>query len=454
MLATWRPRPRRPRPRTLRPRAARLLYAGGAAGVVVAAVAVCAFVLFGRKPSNDPQSAPAANAAAAASGRQTLPPPNQEDRGADQIQRPSQSAHIGPGLQPSPSNAVVDAPTAVNQAQVQPANAAGPALSGRVDVVPGASSPKAGVPTAPTAKQIVSEATAYIKVRTGRMEAFGSGFVISTEGDEVLVATNDHVINPDHGLPMQGNDRRRPREAPVITVVFRSGGDAAVEQSLAGTVVAAEGDENHDLAVLRVRGVQKPPQPLKPSMISLPEATTPVLIYGFPFGNIDKMVNRGVQGNPSVKVNRSSISGTLKDRFGQVSHVQFNGGIDPGNSGGPVVDEKTGELVGVAVAKISNSSIGFAIPAAELVRMLAGRLGPPRLAMNGERQGQVELAVELPLIDPLNQVKSAELRYTPTGAKPALARPEPDGSWPPLPGATSVSLTLDESTAAAKFQAP
>jgi hypothetical protein len=302
--------------------------------------------------------------------------------------------------------------------------------------------------------QKVSDATAYIRVRAGQSESSGSGFVVPASGDQVLVATNDHVVNPDHGHPRAMDNPRSRRDAPVITVVFRSGVGPGVEQSRAGTVIAADGEGNHDLALIRVRGVEKPPGPVRLSATSLPEVTTPVLTLGFPFGNIDRMVNPGARENPSVKVNRSSISGTLKDRFGQVSHVQINGGIDSGNSGGPVVDERTGEVVGIAVAKISNSSVGFAIPAAELSRMLDGRLGSIRFAMRRERRGLADPEVEATLFDPLKQVRSAELLYTTAGATPPGAGPSADGSWPTLPGATSVTLELNQETASAAFQAP
>ena len=301
----------------------------------------------------------------------------------------------------------------------------------------------------------LEEATVYVRrANAGQREASGSGVVVQASGDQVLVATNDHVVNPEHGHPPGTEDPRSRRVAPVITVVFRSGSGPEFEQACTGTVVAADGNGNHDLALIQVRGVRKPPEPVRLSGNSLPEVTTTVLILGFPFGNIDLIANPDGRGNPSVKINRASISGTLKHRFGQVSLIQINGGIDPGNSGGPVVDERTGEAVGIAVAKISDSSVGFAIPATELSHMLDGRLGTIRLAMRKERRGLVELDVEATLLDPLKHVRSAELLYTTAGATPPEAGPSTDGSWPSLPGATSVSMEINQETASATFQAP
>ena len=117
----------------------------------------------------------------------------------------------------------------------------------------------------------------------------------------------------------------------------------------------------------------------------------PVLIYGFPFGNINGKLNAASQRNPSITVDRGSVSGLRKDQFGQVSLVQIDGSINPGNSGGPVVDEP-GRLVGVSVAKIRNTKIGFAIPSAELGRMLDGR-GTREHRPAGDHNGLADLQV-------------------------------------------------------------
>src|SRR6516225_4286523 len=59
--------------------------------------------------------------------------------------------------------------------------------------------------------------------------------------------------------------------------------------------------------------------------------------------------------NPSITVNRGSVSSMKNDQFNRLAHIQIDGSINPGNSGGPVVDEK-GRLVGIAVAKIHNTN--------------------------------------------------------------------------------------------------
>jgi S1-C subfamily serine protease len=261
----------------------------------------------------------------------------------------------------------------------------------------------------------IEEATVFIRVVAGRGEMQGSGFVVQASGDQVLVATNDHVVNPDHGHPRGMADSRRQRESLPITVIFRSGGGPGVEEALPGTVVASEGEGTNDLALIRVRGLRHVPQPVKIGGGTLPELTTPLQIYGYPFGTIMSEVT-GSRENPTITVNGSSVSGTRKDQFGRVSLIQINGGLESGNSGGPVVEKRTGELVGVAVAKIDGSStVCFAIPASELQRLLERPMDTVAAEVQGAKQNPLvaplpvkrgpenPFAVLGPLIDPLKQ---------------------------------------------------
>src|SRR5438046_133142 len=77
------------------------------------------------------------------------------------------------------------------------------------------------------------------------------------------------------------------------------------------------------------------------------------------------------RGNPAVTVGKGTVSSLREDEAGEVAVVQIDGDINPGNSGGPVVDGQ-GRLVGIAVAKITGTRIGLAIPPSELTKMLDG----------------------------------------------------------------------------------
>jgi hypothetical protein len=65
------------------------------------------------------------------------------------------------------------------------------------------------------------------------------------------------------------------------------------EQLYSAEVVASEHEGNCDLAILKVDRVKNPPLPIVLNDEAEPKETMPVLIYGFPFGNIDRMLNAG-----------------------------------------------------------------------------------------------------------------------------------------------------------------
>nr|WP_303652789.1 trypsin-like peptidase domain-containing protein [Paludisphaera mucosa] len=280
----------------------------------------------------------------------------------------------------------------------------------------------------------IKDATVYLKVGGGPGSGTGSGFVIRVEGNVVYVATNHHVVQP----PTEGNAPPAIASSmswPPVLAVFRSGDPNRRESVHTAQVVAFDREDNRDLAVLKVVGVSEPPAPIDLSVAAEAVETTPLGIYGFPFGNLNQVIDRNNQGNPSVTVSRGAVSRLQFDEAGRLALVQIDGSIDPGNSGGPVVDDK-GRLVGLAVSKIAFSNIGFAVPAKELERMLEGRVGRVRVNREPPSGGEAVLKVQADLIDPLDKVRSIEVLYVPT-ALPAT--PGVDG-WGELAGAQRTPL--------------
>ena len=136
--------------------------------------------------------------------------------------------------------------------------------------------------------------------------------------------------------------------------------------------------------------------------------------------------------------------------------VQIDGAINPGNSGGPVVDA-LGRLVGISVAKIRDSGLGFAIPSGELEHMLQGRLmatvclKPQAYQLHGEvcvldRLNKVQstrpltlqhdggaappsdqVFVAARLVDPLSKIDSVSVHYVRAPPAPSRQRPTAPG---------------------------
>jgi S1-C subfamily serine protease/HEAT repeat protein len=361
---------------------------------------------------------------------------------------------------PSPvASSAVDAPAeAMPVAHLEPAPA--PAME-PIQPAPQEQGAKGTLPL-----KELKAASVYIKARTATMGSRGSGFVIQAQGGTVYVATNHHVISPPKenadlqpplGFPpgiigprMPGMPfgPRRPRrgialDAPfaaqgvALTVVFHSG--TAKEQELAATVVADNAED--DLAVLRATGVTDAPRPIAYQRTPELMETMAVTAFGFPFGEqLDKK-----KKNPAVTVTKGVISALRVDR-GEVDEVQLDLDLNPGNSGGPVVDEK-GALIGVAVAKVNNTRIGFAVPVPKLHRLLQGRIDPPALFQEVTIQGRKELRVVALAVDPLGKLRSPTLLYGPANEM-QMPRKGVNG-WDRLFGAKSSDLTIQGTQATA-----
>ncbi|MGO9469812.1 MAG: trypsin-like peptidase domain-containing protein [Isosphaeraceae bacterium] len=309
---------------------------------------------------------------------------------------------------------------------------------------------EARVPAAPSSdspeniRRIIKEATIYLKNKIGdKTISSGTGFVIEVRGDSVLLATNRHVAVPDiSDLP----ERIAPQgSVPTIEAVFRSG-QRQQEQSLVAHIAAADLSEelNTDLAFLVVEGVNRPPQPINPLVRFEPSEGVPYICAGFPLGGMIGKVTE-THGNPSVTITGGRISALRRDDHGQLNVIQVDGSLQPGNSGGPIIDEKTGKLIGVAVAKVSSvDTIGFVVPAEEVRRCLAGRVGAIQLKRLDTSQ-TTALEVKAQLVDPKRLVQSVVVHVAPAAGASALA-PDSAGNWPALPNTSPVELQKDDKT--------
>ncbi len=186
----------------------------------------------------------------------------------------------------------------------------------------------------------IKHATVYLRVTTEQGKVyFGSGFFAGGTG---YVVTNAHVV----------------KGVKEVEVVIDSG--TSRTRTLVGVVVAKDSDR--DLAILRVTGSNLP-NPLPLGGDRALKETHEIYIFGFPLGE---------DLGKEITVNLSSVS-SLRDNGGY-PEIQMNGGVNQGNSGGPVVDSM-GNVVGVVVSKIQGTEIDFAIPS-DSVRLFLKRVTP------------------------------------------------------------------------------
>jgi S1-C subfamily serine protease len=162
----------------------------------------------------------------------------------------------------------------------------------------------------------------------------GTGVVITQEG---LVLTNLHVIAGAVGA----KDLR-------LVLAFADG-------SVSDTDIVSA-DPDRDLALLQAK---QPPEELEPATlrsVSGLKTGDEVFAVGFPFG-IGPSLSAGVVSG----LNRSYAS--PMDGKIQTGLIQFDAAANPGNSGGPAVDQQ-GHVIGVLVSGILGSGLSFAVPIA------------------------------------------------------------------------------------------
>jgi LSD1 subclass zinc finger protein len=238
-------------------------------------------------------------------------------------------------------------------------------------------------------KERVKQATVFLRVTMANgKQVSGSGF-FGCPDDPKLVLTNAHVVG------MLTPESVRPKQ---IEVVINSGQEDLEDETQAQVLGV---DRSTDLAVLELAVPTKKQRALPaPLMAKSAEKLTELdelYVFGFPLGD---RLGKEITVRPSSVSALRKLAGTnLLDK------IQVNGGMDPGNSGGPVVDN-TGGVVGVAVSGIQGRMINFAIPGERVNALLRGRVasldtGQPFVAENSS----IGVPVIVDLIDPRNQIK-------------------------------------------------
>jgi hypothetical protein len=92
--------------------------------------------------------------------------------------------------------------------------------------------------------------------------------------------------------------------------------------------------------------------------------TLEVVAFGYPFG---KYLSGG-KGYPSISVNIGRIT-SLRMPDGKLASIQLDVVLNPGNSGGPVLD-KGGNVIGIVQRGVKGAGINFAIPVGRLTELL------------------------------------------------------------------------------------
>lgn len=195
----------------------------------------------------------------------------------------------------------------------------------------------------------------------------GSGFLVSPDG---YIVTNDHVIE----------------NASSITVLMADGSEHPA------TIIGR--DPGSDIAVIKIQGTSLP-HLLFGDSDSL-QVGEQVAAIGNPLG---ELANSMTVGHISALNRDVNIDGLPHRK------IQTDAAVNPGNSGGPLLNLR-GEVIGIVSAKSVGTSIeglGFAIPAGLAERIVS------QLSQDGFVRGRAILGVQIALHDEAGYVLIASV---------------------------------------------
>jgi S1-C subfamily serine protease len=124
-------------------------------------------------------------------------------------------------------------------------------------------------------------------------------------------------------------------------------------------------DKDKDLALLKVAG-QGPFVALPLGKIDSLIETLRLTAFGYPFGEALALDENDY---PSISVSPGAIT-SLRKKDGKLEMIQLDASLNPGNSGGPVLDPE-GRVVGIVNAGIEGAAVNFAIPVSHLQEFLS-----------------------------------------------------------------------------------
>jgi S1-C subfamily serine protease len=198
--------------------------------------------------------------------------------------------------------------------------------------------PASGVPTAAAEKDLFSQArksvvTVIAKHSFEKGFSTGTGFFVDAQG---RVVTNYHVVKQSDYQQILLPGSKQPVDARILSQ-----------------------DKEGDLVLLQA--YVTPPVPVAPMIPVSTELKMGDTVYAL-----------GSPAGPelAVSLSRGIVSTDRPRTFGDQTFIQHDAAVNPGNSGGPLLNGR-GEVVGMNTAKIKGTEgISFAIPIEDVRRFV------------------------------------------------------------------------------------
>lgn len=190
----------------------------------------------------------------------------------------------------------------------------------------------------------VSKMNYFGKTYSQESKAAGSGIIVGKNDEELLLVTNQHVVD----------------DAEELTVTFAD--NENVSAQIKGT------DADRDLAVIAVQLSDIKPSTMN-SIVIAKLGDSDALTVGEPVVAIGNALGYGQSVTVGVvsaldRAIAATTSSTGEEINKDATFVQTDAAINPGNSGGALINMK-GEVIGINSNKIGGSlveGVGYAIP--------------------------------------------------------------------------------------------
>lgn len=204
----------------------------------------------------------------------------------------------------------------------------------------------------------------------GRSVMTGSGFIIASDG---LILTNRHVVKDAKTYLVMLNDNKQ-KSAEVVVI-----------------------DDEQDLALLRLKDPGKSLPTVKLAPADTPADGAECTVIGYP------MVDR-LGGSPKITrgIVSSSSSGPKVLGMGgrnQETDVTVDAKVNPGNSGGPIIDRFGNVMAIVAMKSLASEtedSYGMGISAGRIRKFLAkNHIDAPKGEAVGSNLSSEEIAAKI-----------------------------------------------------------
>lgn len=195
----------------------------------------------------------------------------------------------------------------------------------------------------------------------------GSGIIVGDNDDELLIATNNHVVDGATTLSVCfiGDD---VANAETETVNAGDNGDLNVEDAVSAKIKGTDAD--NDLAVVAVKKSDIPEDTLNQIKIAQ-IGSSDDLAVGQQVVAIGNALGYG-QSVTSGWISALNRTISTDDGTNSTGLIQTDAAINPGNSGGALLNMK-GELIGINSAKYADSAVegmGYAIPISKVKPIL------------------------------------------------------------------------------------